>query len=245
MYLASKPEQACGPPPLVGERDLLALGREDWGALQPSTSSSPRREGNFRVVYGLGDRLVLKLADEPHGNELRMSRAFPSITAEVLWQGPVKVAMCERSSHRLVTFHGLLQLRSSLATDRLKNMDAQQIKEFLLYTAATLTWVESKGICLCDVGPLNLAVAVASEPPRLQLVDLQDWFVGSPGKRKGDNGLFRLAQDYGPDCAEELKQLWRSNRSNFPRRFHLLCLMMNQGSMTRIGVLATTFNAGA
>ena len=174
------------------------------------------------MVYGLGDRLVLKLADEPHGNELRMSQAFPSITAEVLWQGPVKVAMCDGPSYRLVTFHGLLQQRSSLATDRLKNMAAPHIKEFLFYTAATLTWVESKGICLCDVGPLNLAVAVASEPPRLQLVDLQDWFVGSPGKRKGDNGLFRLAQDFGPAYAEELKQLWRANRSNFPRRFQLL-----------------------
>ena len=92
--------------------------------------------------------------------------------------------MCDGPSYRLVTFHGLLQQRSSLATDRLKNMDAPQIKEFLFYTAATLTWVESTGICLCDVGPLNLTVAVASEPPRLQLVDLLCWLAGQEKGRQ-------------------------------------------------------------
>ena len=42
-------------------------------------------KGNWRIVYSYSERLVLKLADEGHGNEAKMARLFPSITADVLW----------------------------------------------------------------------------------------------------------------------------------------------------------------
>ena len=66
------------------------------------------------------------------------------------------------------SFFGLVQKRSKLAVERFKQMSKDQIREFLFYVGAVLTWVESKDVSICDVGPsfsgmLRLAYNVCPE----------------------------------------------------------------------------------
>ena len=131
-------------------------------AFDPPRRISLLGKGNWRVVYTYNDRFVLKLADEAHGNEAKMARLLPSITAEVLWEGRVYVSMHDGAESTLIPFHGLLQRRSELATERFKQMTKAQIREFLFYVGAVMTWVESKGVSICDIGPSNLAVNPSS-----------------------------------------------------------------------------------
>ena len=70
-------------------------------------------KGNWRVVYSYNDRLVLKLADVAHGNEAKIARLLPSITAEVLWEGPVHVSMHDGAENTLIPFHSWLPSVSS------------------------------------------------------------------------------------------------------------------------------------
>ncbi|CAE7494400.1 unnamed protein product, partial [Symbiodinium sp. CCMP2456] len=184
-------------------------------------------KGNWRVVYGYNEKMVIKLADAPHGNEALMSTLFPSITAEVVWQGKVHVAMQAGPATELVTFYGLVQKRSELAVERFKSMGKEQIKEFLFYVGAVLTWVESKNVSICDVGPSNLAVNPAyADPPRLLLVDTQDWYQAGAQRKKGFSGMLRLAYSV---CPEDLA----------PAYHHVL---RQQGCAIHNGELATTFN---
>ena len=101
------------------------------------------------------------------------------------------MSMHDGADSTLIPFHGLLQRRSELATERFKQMTKAQIREFLFYVGAVMTWVESKGVSICDIGPSNLAVNPSSSfPPRLFLCDLQDWYQGGPTQE----GFLRAAE---------------------------------------------------
>eukprot|EP00439_Symbiodinium_sp_Y106_P008556 s9373_g1.t1 len=185
-----------------------------------SVFDPPRRiamlgKGNWRVVYSYNDRFVLKLGDEAHGNEAKIARLLPSITAEVLWEGRVHVSMHDGAESTLIPFHGLLQRRSEL---RFKQMTKAQIREFLFYVGAVMTWVESKGFSICDIGPSNLAVNPSSSfPPRLFLCDLQDWYQGGAQRKKGFSGLLRLAYQVCPEAEPALNKIWSSLRQHYPK----------------------------
>ena len=223
-----------------------------------SVFDPPRRiamlgKGNWRVVYSYNDRFVLKLGDEAHGNEAKIARLLPSITAEVLWEGRVYVSMHDGAESTLIPFHGLLQRRSELATERFKQMTKAQIREFLFYVGAVMTWVESKGFSICDIGPSNLAVNPSSSfPPRLFLCDLQDWYQGGAQRKKGFSGLLRLAYQVCPEAEPALNKIWSSLRQHYPKRFAAFSaeapayrqLLQLQGCAVRSGALATSFNSG-
>ena len=223
-----------------------------------SVFDPPRRiamlgKGNWRVVYSYNDRFVLKLGDEAHGNEAKIARLLPSITAEVLWEGRVHVSMHDGAESTLISFHGLLQRRSELAAERFKQMTKAQIREFLFYVGAVMTWVESKGFSICDIGPSNLAVNPSSSfPPRLFLCDLQDWYQGGAQRKKGFSGLLRLAYQVCPEAEPALNKIWSSLRQHYPKRFAAFSaeapayrqLLQLQGCAVRSGALATSFNSG-
>ena len=223
-----------------------------------SVFDPPRRiamlgKGNWRVVYSYNDRFVLKLMDEAHGNEAKIARLLPSITAEVLWEGRACVSMHDGVESTLIPFHGLLQRRSELATERFKQMTKAQIREFLFYVGAVMTWVESKGFSICDIGPSNLAVNPSSSfPPRLFLCDLQDWYQGGAPRKKGFSGLLRLAYQVCPEAEPALNKIWSSLRQHYPKRFAAFSaeapayrqLLQLQGCAVRSGALATSFNSG-
>ena len=128
--------------------------------------------------------------------------------------------MHDGAESTLIPFHGLLQRRSELATERFKQMTKAQIREFLFYVGAVMTWVESKGFSICDIGPSNLPVNPSSSfPPRLFLCDLQDWYQGGAQRKKGFSGLLRLAYQVCPEAEPALNKIWSSLRQHYPKRF--------------------------
>lgn len=132
-------------------------------------------------------------------------------------------------------------------------MTKDQIWEFLHYVGAVMTWVESKDISICDIGPSNLAVNPANSfPPRLRLVDLQDWYQGGARRKKGFSGLLRLAYNVCPDAEPSLHEIWSKLRSHYPKRFAAFAeaaptykpVLQAQGCAVHTGALATNFNSG-
>ena len=139
------------------------------------------------------------------------------------------------------------------ATERFKQMTGAQIREFLFYVGAVMTWVESKGFSICDIGPSNLAVNPSSSfPPRLFLCDLQDWYQGGAQRKKGFSGLLRLAYHVCPEAEPTLNKIWSGIRHHYPKRFAAFSaeapayrqLLQLQRCTVWSGALATSFNSG-
>ena len=151
-----------------------------------------------------------------HGNEATISREFPDITVEVLWELRIHATIGHGTDQLTPVLDGLVQRRVALAS---RTLGDKPPEGFFLAALARLALAHGRGYMTRDTGVSNMALPVdwtlatqeSQESFPIQLFDLASWTQEQGTLKNAAKGLLRWATEAGH--AESLHQVLRQHPS--------------------------------